>query len=93
MVLYWIALVPLTELIREAEEAVMVPFYANNALLDGPARTNTRMMLVLMENGPDFGYYPKPEKLTHVCDRPEDVEEAKAMFTKSGLTLKYCDGH
>eukprot|EP00957_Ditylum_brightwellii_P205424 15343834-Ditylum_brightwellii.AAC.1 len=65
----------------------MAPFYADDALLDGPAKGNTRMMLVLMKHGPDFGYFPEPEKSIHVCNWSEDVNMARVSFAVAGLKL------
>eukprot|EP00957_Ditylum_brightwellii_P146981 11190340-Ditylum_brightwellii.AAC.1 len=71
----------------------MAPFYADDTLLDGPAEANAQMMLELMEHDPNFGYFPEPEKLIHVCDWPEEMENAKACFQAAGLRLRYVDGH
>eukprot|EP00957_Ditylum_brightwellii_P089770 6837340-Ditylum_brightwellii.AAC.1 len=93
MVIYGIALVPLADIIQEEEREVMAPFYANNALLGGPTKGNTRIMRVLMEHVTDFGYFPKPEKSNNVCDHLKEVKAAEACFKAVGLTLQYYKGH
>eukprot|EP00957_Ditylum_brightwellii_P151130 11507743-Ditylum_brightwellii.AAC.1 len=40
MIIYGIALVPLATIIWMQEKDVMAPFYADDALLDGPAKAN-----------------------------------------------------
>eukprot|EP00957_Ditylum_brightwellii_P070515 5358389-Ditylum_brightwellii.AAC.1 len=71
----------------------MAPEFADDIGLDGPAALNARAMRHLMERGPDCGYFPESEKWIHVCDRPEDVEAAKAIFTAAGLKVIFHDGH
>eukprot|EP00957_Ditylum_brightwellii_P163550 12452510-Ditylum_brightwellii.AAC.2 len=93
MILYGIVLVPLATIIWMQEKDVMAPFYTDDTLLNGPATANARMMLVLMEHGPDFGYFLEPEKSIHVCNRPEEMEEAKACIQAAGLRLHYVNGH
>eukprot|EP00957_Ditylum_brightwellii_P000232 18040-Ditylum_brightwellii.AAC.1 len=45
MVVYGVALVPLAELIRVADEGVCVPFYANNVAMDSPAASNAHLLI------------------------------------------------
>eukprot|EP00957_Ditylum_brightwellii_P175620 13371403-Ditylum_brightwellii.AAC.1 len=65
MIGYGITLVPLAEKVAELEVAAITPFYADDECVDGPARCNARIVKFLVEQGPDRGYFPEPEKSVH----------------------------
>eukprot|EP00957_Ditylum_brightwellii_P162740 12392706-Ditylum_brightwellii.AAC.1 len=85
-------LVPLAEELKAKEEAVLPPFYADNLSLDGPAKANVRLMLHVMERGPNRGYFPEPTKSMNICDDESQVEVARAAFKELGLEVKFHDG-
>jgi hypothetical protein len=93
MLLYGVALVPLVEELRQADPMVMSPFYADDAVLDGGTRRLARLLRFLMEKGPEWGYYPEPEKSIFVADCPSQMDAARAAFEAEGLTLRYEAGH
>ena len=93
MVVYGVALVPLAEIIRAADKEVLAPFYADDVGLDGPAGRNAKLMGILVEHGPDFGYFPEPGKSIHVCDDVADMAAAEEAFAARGLSVNLHDGY
>ena len=67
MVLYGLGLLPLAEVIREADPGVIQPWYANNVSMWGTIRRNTKLLRALMEKGPFNGYSPETEKSWNIC--------------------------
>ena len=61
MVLYAIILVLLTEELRAADLGILSPFYAYSEAFDGSARQSAQFSKMLMERGPDRGYFPEPD--------------------------------
>ena len=62
MVLYGLSLTPLAKSIRAAVPTVVQPWYAEDAAMAGPVTGIRDAQRLLMEWGPQRGYYPKPEK-------------------------------
>ena len=62
MVLYRITLVPLEEELRDADTTLLSPFYINDAEFDGSTRKRAAQLHLLMDQGPDQGYFPEPAK-------------------------------
>eukprot|EP00957_Ditylum_brightwellii_P138149 10531197-Ditylum_brightwellii.AAC.2 len=87
MVVYGVALLPLVEITRTTDKGVLAPFYADNVALDGPADRNAQLLDILVKHGPNFGYFPEPEKIIHVCNNAEEVEQAREAFKARGLTV------
>ena len=75
MVLYGITPVPMEEEIQSAEMGIIPPFYADNAAFNGSLHRSAQLLKLLMERGPDRGYFPKPAKSIFMADLP-DQEEA-----------------
>eukprot|EP00957_Ditylum_brightwellii_P050086 3796325-Ditylum_brightwellii.AAC.1 len=71
--MYGVALLPLMEITRAADKGVLAPFYANDVALDGPADRNAQLLGILVKHGPDFGFFPEPEKSIHNCNDAEYV--------------------
>eukprot|EP00957_Ditylum_brightwellii_P117734 8981842-Ditylum_brightwellii.AAC.1 len=90
---YRVALVPLAEIIQVAEKEVLAPFYTDDVGLDGPVGRNAKLLGILVEHGPDFGYFPEPEKSIHVCNNVADMAAAKEAFKARGLSVNLHDGH
>ena len=67
MALYGVALLPLAELLREAQPAVMQPWYADDAAMMGFAERVAACFELLIRVGPHFGYHPEPEKSYVIC--------------------------
>eukprot|EP00957_Ditylum_brightwellii_P108904 8308253-Ditylum_brightwellii.AAC.1 len=66
MIGYGVALLLLADQLREEEEKVLAPFYADDLSLDGPAQCNACQLQFMMGKGPDRGYFPEPDKLIHI---------------------------
>ena len=77
MVFYGITLVPLEEKIRAADSGILSPFYADDAVFDGSQRQSALLLKMLMNSGPDRGYFPEPDKSLFILDTPRQEEAAK----------------
>jgi hypothetical protein len=62
MVLYGLALAPLSESLRIAVPGLVQPWYADDAAMAGPISQIRKAQLLLQEWGPQRGYYPEPSK-------------------------------
>ena len=77
IVLYGIILVPLEDELRDVYPSILSPFYANNAVFDGLARWSAAHLCLLMDWGPDQGYFPDPAKSLFIPDNLEDKETVR----------------
>ena len=80
MILYGIALLPLTESLQEDEPQVMQPWYADDAAMIGSVEGIARTMRLLEIRGPARGYYPEPAKSIFIPDKLEAAEECKRIL-------------
>ena len=64
MVLYRITLVPLAKELRAADLWMLEPFYADDVLFDGLAQQSAQLLKLLMERGPDRGYFSKTDNFS-----------------------------
>ena len=62
MVLYRINIVPLDKELRSADLVLLSLFYADDAAFDSSARQSAHILKLLMERGPERGYFPKTGK-------------------------------
>ena len=92
MVLYGITLVPLAEDLRAADPGILSPFYVDDAAFDGSARHSVQLLKLLMNRGPDRGYFPEPAKSLFISDTPGQEAAAKREFVAEGLTLNFVNG-
>ena len=92
MKLYGIALLPLAEILREAYPDVLQPWYANDAVMQGPPDQVAACFKLLCKAGPMFGYFPKPEKSCAICPLAAETE-VKAIFLTEDLPVQTCWGH
>ena len=81
MVLYGITLFPLAEEMRDTDTTLLPPLYANDAA----------KLRLLIDQGPDRGYPPKPTKSLFIVENPEEKEAAKREFKWAGLNLNNVD--
>jgi hypothetical protein len=81
MVLYGLALTPLSEQLRQAVPSVVQPWYADDATMEGPVSGIARAMRLLQEQGPARGYYPEPAKSIFV-GHTATLEEAKRVLSE-----------
>ena len=68
MVLYEITLIPLSEELRVVDTKFLSPFYTDNAAFNGSAQKIAQLLKLLVEIGPDRGYFPKPAKSLFISD-------------------------
>ena len=92
MVLYDITLIPLAEELRAANLGLLSPFYADDAAFDGSARRSAQLLKLLMERGPDRGYFLETAKSLFILDTPGQEEAAKRGFSKEELCLNFVSG-
>eukprot|EP00957_Ditylum_brightwellii_P161977 12332619-Ditylum_brightwellii.AAC.1 len=85
-------LVLLAEELWAKAAKVLTPLYADDLSLDGLAKANARLILHVMERGPDRGYFMDPTKSIHICDNKTQVEAARATFKELGLAVKFNNG-
>jgi hypothetical protein len=90
MIIYGIALRPLSAAIRKAVPTVLQPWYADDMAMVGPCRGIARAMTLLEELGPARGYFPEPSK-SLLISRPE--EQAQARQSLSEFDFTFVDGH
>ena len=60
IVLYGITLVPLAEELQTADPEILSPFYADDAAFVGLAQRIAQLLNLLINRGPDRGYFPEP---------------------------------
>eukprot|EP00957_Ditylum_brightwellii_P059781 4538414-Ditylum_brightwellii.AAC.1 len=49
-------------------------------------------MKLLLQRGPDRGYFPEPAKSTHICDQQEEAEMVREIFKAGCVVVKIHDG-
>jgi hypothetical protein len=89
MIIYGVALAPLSKNLRESVPSVMQPWYADDMAMVGPSSGIARCMSLLEELGPARGYFPEPSKSILISD-PEKQADARHHLT--GFAFKYVDG-
>ena len=87
VLLYGIALYPLVEKLRDADITLLSPFYANDAAFDGSMWRSAAQLRLLMDQGPDRGYFPEPAKSLFISDNLEDEEAERQEFERTGSNL------
>ena len=92
MVLYGITLVLLEEDLRDADPTILSTFYADDAVFDGLDRQSATQLRLLMDQGPDRGYFPEPAKYLLIAYNPEKKELSRQEFEWAGLNLNCVDG-
>ena len=65
---------PLKEELRDEDPTLLFHFYVDNAAFDGSAWRSVAQLRLLMNRGPDQGYFPKPEKSLFIVDNPDNKE-------------------
>ena len=92
MVIFGITIIHLAGGLQVAEPGLLTPFYADDAAFDGSARRSAHILKLLMDMGPDWGYFPKPAKSLLITDSPEQEEAEKMEFVVEGLYLNCFSG-
>ena len=91
MMLYGIAILPLAQMLKKEYPSVLQPWYADDSAMMGPHALNAKVVKLLVEKGPCFGYYPEPEKSWHICSEAEEPA-AMAAFDAEGLQVRFTRG-
>ena len=91
MDLYAVGLLPLAEGMRAEIPEALQPWFADDSGSAGRANDNARCLKYLCVHGPQYGYFPEPEKSWYVC-KLRDEEVAKAAFAALGLTIQMTRG-
>ena len=91
MVLYGITLVPIVEELRDSDPNLLSTYYSDDATFDGSERRSAAQLHLLMEQGPDQGYFSNPTKYLFITDNPEEKEAAIREFRLAGLNINYID--
>ena len=55
--LYGITLIPLVEELQAADPGLITPFYSDDVEFNGLALSSAQLLKLLMERGPDWGYF------------------------------------
>ena len=92
IVLYGINLVPLDEELRAADLGLLHPLYADDAVFEGSTQRIAQLLKMLMERGPEWGYFPDLDKSLFISDAPGKDEATKREFTAGGMVLNFLSG-
>ena len=91
MVLHGVALVSLTEALRDVDPTLLSLFYSVDTSFDGSEHRSAAQLRLLMDSRPDQGYFPDPYKSIFIVENPEEKEAAKREFNWAGLNLNNVD--
>ena len=95
MVLYGLSLTPLADAIRRAVPTVVQPWYADDAALAGPASGIRDAQRLLLELGPQRGYFPEPEKsvlITPPTATPDSLAALEEFHFQKEAGHRYVGG-
>jgi len=68
MVIYGVAMTPLTESLRTTLPNVLQAWYADDSAFDGAIPEIAAAMQLILAKGPARGYYPEPSKSILICN-------------------------
>lgn len=89
---FCVGLMPLVEQMHEAVPETLKPAYCDDISATGRAEHNARVLAFLSQRGPDYRYFPEPDKSIYIC-RQEDEPVARAAFAAHGLAdVKFVRG-
>jgi hypothetical protein len=90
MVLYGLALVPLTKKLWQEHPEAVQAWYADNGLLKGRTSQVAGVMTPLQRLGPERGYFPEPAKSIYMYS-PEDWLGAEELL--QAFSFKFTGGY
>ena len=82
MALYGVALLPLAEKLKRAVPEVAVPWFADDVATVGNLSDCALALEFLCEVGPQYGYFPEPEKTHVICTEREEAEAQWAFLER-----------
>ena len=93
MGMYAIGTKPLIDKLHEetAREQVMQVWFADDSTAGGKIQGINTWWNSLKENGPKYGYFPKPKKTYLIVKDPRNLEMAQNFFKNDGVNIT-CDG-
>ena len=91
-VVYGITLVTLEEEVWEANPWLLTSFYLDDAAFDGSSQRFAQLLNLLMEKGPDRGYFIKLARLLFIVDMPDQEEAEKRDFAAECIELNFVGG-
>ena len=77
MVFYGITLIHLVEDLQAEYPRLLVPFYAYYIAFDILAGRSATVMEILLEKGPDKGYFSDPSKSLFISDLPDQEADSR----------------
>ena len=89
MVLYGIILVPLAKKLRVADPGLLSPFYTDDAAFDGSEHLSAHLLKLLMNRGPERGYFTKLAKSLFSLDTMGQEETTRREFAAEWLELNF----
>jgi len=90
MVIYGVALTPLTETVRQQLPATLQAWYADDSAFGGTAPDIAAAMRTILERGPSRGYFPEPSKSILICN-PAVRATVQAELVE--FSFQYKDGY
>jgi hypothetical protein len=88
MVMYGLALLPLIKEIRPGEgDRLVQSWYADDGQAVGRCGRLRKWWDELVALGPEYGYYPRPNKTVLVVKRAEQRQEAEEAFAGTGVRI------
>jgi len=90
MVIYGVALTPLTEMVRKMLPDTLQAWYANDSSFGGTAPHIAAAMQAILEKGPVRGYFPKPSKSILICN---PAVRATVQAELGEFSFQYEDGY
>ena len=61
---------PPCQVSKSGGSGTLSPFYENDAAFDGSAQRSAQFLKLLTRRGPDWGYFPEPDKYLFILDTP-----------------------
>ena len=80
MVRYDITIIPLEEELQAADSGLLTRFYMDDTSFNGSTWRSAQILKILLERGPDQGYFPKTVKSLFIADSPDQEEAPKKEF-------------